>query len=222
MLQEAGNSLIGVSLIAGLIAVVSLFFGRSRHALIAGLGAAFSAHLVALGFAVALVQFAGPEPATTLLVFGNTAIEEIARIAMLAFIVKEWARGGTGLTFGLGFGALEGVTKFADLMLYVSQSESGLMRILAATSAPIVPWLLHIMLSVVAMSLRRAGFSWLGIFLVTTTLHAAHNASVLLIVIEDYGTLVLANLVRGAVLIAMVVGALGWSKSLNDRRQTTE
>ena len=222
MLQEAGNSLVGVSLITGLIAVVSLFFGRSRRALIAGLGAAFTAHLVALGFAVALVPFARPESATTLLVFGNTAIEETARIAMLAFIVNAGARSDTGLAFGLGFGALESVTKFADLMLYISQSESDLMRIVAAASAPMVPWLLHVALSVAAMSLWRAGLNWLVVFLATTTLHAIHNASVLMIVIEGYGTLVLANLVRGAILIAIVLGALAWRKSLSDRRRTTE
>jgi hypothetical protein len=205
MLQKVGYSVVGTATIAIALAIIALMFKSSRGPFfLAGTGAALAAHLIALAAFATFSWLTKVTPAGWFVAVGNPPIEEATRIVALATIAQmrghRW-----GLAFGLGFGALEGVTKLVELGLYVSQADASLLRVAAAVSAPVVPFLLHVFLSVLAISLRRARAPWLQIFAATTVLHLAHNLSVVFVQFDDYLSLVIANLIRAAIFVLIVV-----------------
>lgn len=159
-------------------------------------------------------------PTRITLVLLEPAIEESVRVLFVWGVLrasifsdgwKSW------LAFGLGYGGVESLAKALDLVVYVYRGGTGgLDRMAAIVTAPAVPLLLHVFLSFAALAFGKFRVPAAVALVVLFALHAAHNASALLVPPpDDFTVLATPNLVRmcGFVLLTWLLVVLSGGRT---------
>lgn len=206
--ESVGPSLLAAAIWTFLLASVCQGLNESRRSYAYGLAAAVGGYLLTIAATAVWLQFSFLQH-WALLVLVAPLIEELARL----FGVVQVRQGQQAwLAFGLGYGLFEFGLKFADhLTLYLG---STFLELAAALAAPFVPLTLHVFVSVLMFALLRWGVAPLLAFLTTLALHAAHNASAIWIVPDDYLGLLISSLTRVAIFVLLIWLILGSLKRL--------
>jgi hypothetical protein len=198
------GSLVGAVVVAALwtalLVASSQGLSERRRAYLFGVGSAASAYVVAILATIIIASLFPATPGWVGVIVLAPLIEESARLvgADTAYRRGNW---GQWAAFGVGYALFEAGLKLADGVALVATS--GLehwLRILT----PIVPFLLHVFLSMLMCLLLHRGASLLGAYLVTLGLHAAHNGSVVFLS-ASYSSYLLVALILQCLLYSALI-----------------
>lgn len=198
MLAQIGSSLIGVALVLVPLIWLGGFAGKNRDYYYSGLFPAVVAFVPVLFVYFPISQLYPPAAATWVAMLAVAPlVEELVRIWFFQRAGPP-AKSIHWVLVGLGFGLFEGLLKFNDLLALVFMRNELPARMLVW---PIAPVALHLFLSVVACWTLRAGWSAPKVFVLTWTIHFAHNTSALLLPNETGH--IADPLIRAAIYIAL-------------------
>jgi hypothetical protein len=206
MPEVPANALTGIAIVTGALVFASLWLGRLRLPFLIGLGAALLANTLAI-LLHSLIDDEQPASAVWL----NPLVEETVR-TVFVFVLpilggpRVWP---VWLAFAFGYGLLETGVKLGGSIVQLSHGWRDSAEFIALIATPFFPLVLLVGLSLLALSLRSAGWGPPVVFLLTTALHALHNASVVFLPApNDYAELLAANLSRSVVLILLVAAMI--------------
>jgi hypothetical protein len=202
------------------LALASAGLTTTRSPYLNGLGAAVVAYLGQVGLWAAVVAAAPATPAWLLVVAIPPLVEEAVRLIAAADVERrtDW-RGW--LVFGAAYGSFEAGLKLGDGFFLAVQQGGGAASVAVRLAAPIVPFLLHVFLTVTVFALLRARVPAWMVFIGAALLHALHNWSAAAWMPIDYSGLALALFVRSVVFLALIALVLQvsirWAKATKER-----
>jgi hypothetical protein len=170
---------LGLLLVAAMAAVVvglgAVFLGRRKDVYLYGVGAMAAAFIASGALLIVTRQIYPSLPAAWWTVLVGPAVEEAARVAAILLVAVALQQRRDWLLFGMGYALFETAFKILNQIPRSSETTSALF--LAGMILPVVPLLLHVFLSLVAIALFRRGATPASVFAATFALHALHNAS---------------------------------------------
>lgn len=195
-------SLVTAAVWASILAVFAGPLTWSRRSYLHGLGASAVAFVAALGVTAVTLLVYPTVPTWALVVVMPPLLEESAR---LIFAMRVRSERPAWVTFGIGYGLLEGGLKIGDMLVILLRRGEGAVHVLLGTLAQVTPILLHVFLSVLVFALLRSPLPPLVVFVLAALAHGLHNWSVLAFLPHDLPALGIQVLIRCAAFVALIV-----------------
>lgn len=197
-------ALIAASAWTAVLAASATPLQNKKSAYLNGLLAAAIAYVVAVGL-IAFASILLPQtPGSTVVVILAPVVEESIRL-VAALEVARRTESRFGLAFGVGYGLLEAGLKLGDQLVLIARTGSTDAADWLTATIFVVPFLLHLFLSVLVFTLLRRGVAPLVVLVIAMACHAFHNWTVLAILPSDVPGLLLSVAIRTPVLLGLTV-----------------
>jgi hypothetical protein len=208
-LSNAGYSLLAAVIWSGILLAVARAFNEGRRAYFFGLGAASGAYVVAVAISLLLSGWSPTTPGWVFFVALPPLVEEAARLVGADSVHRRstWRQ---WMVFGVAYALFEAGLKLGDAFVYVGRSEGN--EAWAGVLVPVVPFLLHVFLSLLMCVLLRRGVSLLLTYLISAGLHAAHNWSAWAHLPTTTPALLEMIVLRSLVFILLIGGIIGFAR----------
>lgn len=203
-------ALIAASAWTAVLAASATPLQNKKSAYLNGLLAAAIAYVVAVGL-IAFASILLPQtPGSTVVVILAPVVEESIRL-VAALEVARRTESRFGLAFGVGYGLLEAGLKLGDQLVLIARTGSTDAADWLTATIFVVPFLLHLFLSVLVFTLLRRGVAPLVVLVIAMACHAFHNWTVLAILPSDIPGLLLSVAIRTPVLLGLTVLAASFA-----------
>nr|HRK64966.1 hypothetical protein [Terricaulis sp.] len=196
--------------LTGVLAFLAVPLTSTRRSYLSGLSAAAVAYII-VAIILVLSPLAPGFSRWLLLVVIAPVVEETCRL--IAAYPNRTAQPWRGwIAFGVAYACLESGLKFGDTVALLGQMQQGWVAALVILATPIVPFLLHVFLSVLIFALLAVGVGRDKVLVAAILLHGLHNFSVIRLLPQDIPTLAVSASIRSLLFVALIWAVFEWAK----------